>query len=101
MLKIIALGFVFLLSGCFGEVGQAPRLTQAARLAHADVELAKPPVPRVYAIQGNQLQVIDVPVRDTSGFVDQQRCFVYRDAEFKTTSLSCESRPDVVVSTSN
>ena len=70
-------------------------------MAHAESQLVKPPVPRTYTIQGNQLQVIEVPVADSSGFVDQQRCFIYRDAEFKTSSISCESRPEVVISNSN
>lgn len=67
----------------------------------AEAQLAKPPVSRTYTIQGNQIQVVELPVADTSGFVDQQRCFIYRDAEFKTSSISCESRPEVVIKDSN
>ena len=101
MFRFTVFGLVLVLSGCGGEKIAQPRLTTAARLAHAETQLAKPPVPRTYTIQGNQIQVVELPVADTSGFVDQQRCFIYRDVEFKTSSISCESRPEVVISTSN
>ena len=104
MLKLWSLVIPLAIMGCKGEAVDAAATSKARndkRVAKAEVALGKTPVPRTYTIQGNQLQVIEVPVADTSGFVDQQRCFIYRDAEFKTSSISCESRPEVVIKDSN
>lgn len=54
-------------------------------------------MPRSYRFDGSELKVIEVPVKDGSGFVDMQRCFVWRDAEFKSATLSCGQMPDVLV----
>jgi hypothetical protein len=59
---------------------------------------ARTPEPRSYRFDGNELKIIDVPVKDASGFLDLARCFVWRDAEFRTASLSCGTRPDVILS---
>lgn len=101
MLKIWLLAIPALLAGCADDDIN----TVAARKAHADkrqakaeATLSKTPVPRTYSLQGNQLQVVEVPVADSSGFVDQQRCFVWRDQEFKSVTMSCGQQPDVLVS---
>jgi len=92
---------VVALAGC----GEPPAPTTAARKASrqekADKALSTTPVPRSYRFDGNELKVIEVPVKDGSGFVDTQRCFVWRDQEFKTASISCESRPEIALSDSN
>lgn len=84
-----------LLVGCADDAPPVARKTPADRKAKADAALAKTPVPRTYTMNGNQLLVIDVPVADSSGFVESQRCFVYRDAEFKTSTMSCPQPPAI------
>ncbi|MES3041787.1 MAG: hypothetical protein V4730_11650 [Pseudomonadota bacterium] len=92
------LPLALLLVSCADEVPKAVRTTKVDRVAKAEVQLSKTPVPRTYNIQGNQLQVLDVPVADSSGFVESQRCFVYRDAEFKTATMSCPQQAEVLIS---
>ena len=46
--------------------------------------MSRTPTPRTYRIDGNELKVIDLPVKDASGYLELQRCFVWRDAEFRT-----------------
>lgn len=67
------------------------------RMEAADAILSKTPVPRSYRIDGNELKVIDVPIKDGSGYLDNQRCFVWRDAEFKSATLSCGQMPEIVL----
>lgn len=90
-----------LLAGCADD----DISTAAARKAHADkrqakadAALSKTPVPRTYQVGPNQLQVLDIPVSDGSGFVETQRCLVWRDAEFKTATMSCPQQAEVLIS---
>jgi len=46
---------------------------------------------RVHKLNGNQMLVVDTPTVDKYGYVDVRRCFVWRDAEFKTSSMQCPS----------
>ena len=52
------------------------------------------PIPRRYKIDGHDLFIIDVPSKDeASGTLEVQRCFLWRDVEYRTAALSCP--PDV------
>ncbi len=100
MLKIWLIA-ALLLAGCADsdiDTAAARKAITEKRQARADAALSKPPVPRTYVVQGNQLQVLDVPVADTSGFVDTQRCFIWRDQEFKQATMSCGQQPEVLIS---
>lgn len=90
-----------LLAGCADDdinTAAARKAFAEKRQAKADAALSKTPVPRTYNLQGNQLQVIEVPVADSSGFVEMQRCFIWRDQEFKQSTMSCGQQPDVLIS---
>lgn len=52
----------------------------------------QPPVTR-QQVSGGELLVIESRHRD-GNIVESQRCYVWRDAEFKTTSMSCPADPD-------
>ena len=65
--------------------------------ALAQEGLAKTPTPRTYRIDGNELKVIDVPVLDSTGLLDVQRCFVWRDQEFRSSTLSCGQMPEIFI----
>lgn len=100
MLKIWLIAAA-LLAGCADDDINAAAARKAhaeKRQAKAEAALSKTPVPRVYSLQGNQLQVVEVPVADGSGFVDTQRCFIWRDQEFKQATMSCGQQPDVLIS---
>lgn len=87
-----------LLAGCADDVPKPVKSSRADRLAKAEALLGKAPVPRTYAIQGHQLLVLDVPVADTFGFVEVQRCLIWRDAEFKMATMSCPQQAEVLIS---
>lgn len=104
MLKIWLIAITALLAGCADsdiDAASARKASMAKRQAKAEAALSKTPVPRTYSMQGNQLQVVDVPVADSSGFVDIQRCFIFRDQEFKQSTMSCGQQPDVLLSSEN
>ena len=75
--------------------GDNPKPDRAAkkqeRIEQAKGILAKTPQPRTYNFDGNQLVVVGIPLADDHGFIDVQRCYVWRDAEYKTSTLSCPS----------
>jgi hypothetical protein len=58
-------------------------------------------VPRIYPVGKNELVVIEVPVADNSHFVEKQRCFVRRDAEFKQATMSCGQQLEILLNTRN
>lgn len=88
------LASLLLLAACSPEPPR-PAADRAARAAQADAALAKTPVPRTYHIDGHELLVIDVPSRDGLR-VETQRCFLWRDAEFKTATMTCPNEPELV-----
>lgn len=88
----LALLVCVLLMGCSAEADK-PRVARIDRKAAAELAVAKTPVPRTYRMDGNELKVIEVPVKDSSGFLDMHRCFVWRDQEFRTATLSCGQEP--------
>jgi hypothetical protein len=86
-----------LLVSCSQEAPRVANRTPAERAVLAEKKLAVPPVPRTYPVGQNELVVVDVPVADGQHFVDRQRCFIYRDAEFKQSTMSCGQQPDTLV----
>lgn len=86
------------LAGCSDTVAEKPRKTRQERAADAEAQLSKTPESRTYRFDGNELRVVEVPVKDGSGFVDIQRCFVWRDQEFKTATMSCGQQPEIMLS---
>lgn len=90
MLKFMAV-LPLLLLGCSDDVPKPAKTSRVDRQAKAELQLSKTPLPRTYIIQGSQLQVLNVPVADSRGYVEMQRCYVWRDVEFKTASMQCPS----------
>lgn len=94
---MLRLTMVLALAACSGEPAK-PVKTKQQRMAEAEAVLSKTPASRVYRIDGNELRVIDVPVLGLLGSVEHQRCFVWRDVEFRAATLSCGQMPDIHVS---
>lgn len=72
--------------------------------AQASAHVARQPVPvdvqsRAMPVGSNELLVLDVPSRATpeAPIVEIQRCYVWRDADFKTSSLTCPSSDEGAV----
>lgn len=96
MLKPLLL-VTLLVAGCSDDAPKTARKTPAERAARAEAKLQVAPVPRTYTVGKNELLVLDVPVADGQHFVDKQRCFVFRDAEFKQATMSCGQQPDILI----
>lgn len=48
----------------------------------------QPPKRSVYRFESGELTVLDIATT-VGGYADSQRCFLWRDAEFRTASLQC------------
>lgn len=95
--RLILLAVALVVAGCGDTVAEKTRLSRQKREESAQLLLSKTPQPQVYYLDGNELKVIEVPVRDSTGNVDVQRCFLWRDQEFKTSTLSCGQMPEVLL----
>lgn len=71
--------------------GNAP--WQQPRKARA-VATPRAPAQHVTRFGDHEIRQLDLPVSDGYGGTEYQRCFVWRDAEFKTATLSCPSEQD-------
>lgn len=82
---------VLLLVGCSGEVHQDDaRATKRAAQQQAARALAdQPPKVKVYRLDAGELTVIDTATVSEGGFPDSQKCFLWRDSEYRTASLQC------------
>lgn len=85
-----------LLAAC-GQPAEQSKPKPVARAAAAEKRLQEGPTARTHAVRGGELLVIEVPVKDFTGSVDNQRCYVWRDQEFRTSSISCGAQPDVLL----
>lgn len=84
------------LMGCWqGKPGEEHAERKAARIERARSETQKPLNPKVQAAGSNQLITLEIPVADTSGFLEVQRCFIWRDMELKTAAMSCPGQTDM------
>lgn len=76
---------------------------QAARVKRQQAALAKldgPLQQRSWKVGQHEVVQLDVPSADRFGFVEKRRCIVWRDAEYKTASLSCDSRDSINIDAS-
>jgi hypothetical protein len=71
-----------------------PKQTKEQRAAEIKEKLAVLPAAREYTVNGHQLIVLSVPI-DQFGFIEYQRCFVWRDQEFKSASMQCQQPPEL------
>ncbi len=89
-LAFLAAAALVALAGCSeSPPAQSNQERRAARIQEAEAKLAKGPEVRTYNIGAGQLLVMETPVSDSEGFVDYQRCFVWRDSEFKIATFIC------------
>lgn len=95
MRKIALLMMIGLLAGCGKEPSDEARLSnRAARIEKANAQVSKPVVPRVQQVGKNELLTVEIPSADHLGYIDTQRCYVWRDTEMRTAALSCPHQPE-------
>lgn len=80
------------LSACGPSKKEQEDVARWREESEAVAAMVKAPVePRIVQVGEHQLVVVEVPFSEF-GLLNQQRCFVWRDAEYKTASLSCEDQ---------
>lgn len=90
---ILAVG---LLAACGKGPSEQERLAnRSVRIERAQKIISKPIEPRVQKVGPNELVTVEVPSADRLGYIDSQRCYVWRDLEFRTASLSCPHAPEL------
>ncbi len=62
---------------------------RAARVQRAQELAAQPPKVTRHRMESGELQVIEVPTVGAGGFADSQRCFLWRDSEYRTATMQC------------
>jgi hypothetical protein len=95
--RIILIAAALAVAGCSNASGDKPVKTRQQRMAETEAMLNKGPSTRTHKVDGGELRVIETPVSEFPGIVETQRCFVWRDTEFKTASISCPQPPGGVV----
>ncbi len=95
--QILVSGFLAsAMLGCGQASSSRPKASSAERKAQLEAQLAKPTAVRQHDLLHGEFLVIETPVRSIAGDVDLQRCFVWRDTTFKTSSMSCDPQPSIV-----
>lgn len=93
---LIVLACALLATGC-GKSAETERAEREKRkeerAAQAESKLNAPLGVRVHQTDKGEVLSIAVPYKDEFGFVKLQPCFVWRDKEFKTSTLSCAAEP--------
>lgn len=89
-----ALLFAFALAGCSGDRHKNTRHARERAAKELATHLEKGPTKRRYAVDGSELLVLDVPVA-SMGLPEVQRCFVWRDGENRTSTISCARLPEM------
>lgn len=98
MVLRLALALSFILAGCNNSVTDKPIKTRQQRTADTEARLNNGPTQRTYKVAGGEFKVLDAPVSGFGGFtVRTQQCFVWRDAEYRTASLSCPHPPELTL----
>lgn len=80
-----------------GSTDQDVKARRSERLKSAQAEAAKPLAPRAQQVGNNELLTIDVTSADRFGYLERQRCYVWRDRELQAASISCPNSPEIVV----
>ena len=96
MWRVLLLLALLPLAGCNEAPAENVKVDKrAARISASEESLAKTPPLRTYRYDSGQLLVLEIPFKDSDGFLETHRCLIWRDSEFKSSTLSCpHSAPD-------
>ncbi len=94
-LVILMLGLVALVSGCYEQPRdpERPKVTLETLKAKVAAEVAKGPQVTTHKTEHGQIIVVAIP---KAGLINVHwfECVIFRDAEFKTSSISCPPEID-------
>jgi hypothetical protein len=70
---------------------------RSAAIQAARTRINLPLTPRILQVGANQVLVLDIPslASPRAALVDTQRCYIWRDLELKTSSLSCPQSEEI------
>ena len=85
----IALLILASLVGCGESKPPSSKLTSEQRSKIDTQRAHEPPGMIVQKIDGGEMVVLTVPTGGTEKRLDVQRCFLWRDSYYRTTSMSC------------
>jgi hypothetical protein len=98
-MRCTLLALVIVLAGCGEAVPKTAPQARHERREAAEAQAARTPAPLVYRYADGELRSFDVPtLAPGSALIETQKCFVWRDQEFKTASISCPQPPELVYS---
>jgi hypothetical protein len=86
-MKSLSLLLVPLLAGCLAEGANTSR---EDRIRAVEERMGQTPRPRTFRYADGELRVLEVPMGGTQGVMQLKQCFIWRDTEFKTSSISCD-----------
>lgn len=92
VLGLAALASLIRGGGAEAQPGALPSaLDRSLAIQAARKQIDLPIVPRTLQVGDNQVQVIDIPsmVSPRLSLVEARRCYVWRDLEFRTSSITC------------
>jgi hypothetical protein len=92
-MRAFALVAICLVAGC-SDQSTDHALKKMSRREKLEQAASKPPTRSVYTFEDGQLVVLDI-TSVTGGFLDSQRCYVWRDRQFQTSSLQCPSQGEM------
>lgn len=96
--RIALLAAALVLTGCGQSKPETPAKTRQQRAADTAAKLDKGPATRTHKVDGGEVKVLDVPVPGPVGLmVKKQQCIVWRDAEYRTASISCPHPPEIAL----
>jgi len=93
---LVAVAFVAGALGCSGAPDTGPAAKAERRKARADriaADLAQPVRTHRWAVGEHELLLIEAPASNGTTVVRKQ-CFVWRDAQFRTATMSCTEETD-------
>lgn len=100
MRHLIIMTTALVLAAC-NNASQKPAANPAKytkqNIAEGTAEAQKPPQAFVHNINGNQLIVMTVKTVDSMGIVSERPCFVWRDAQYGSSAMSCDKDSQTTV----
>jgi hypothetical protein len=91
LLRILIIVMLALLAGCERADALAPKERMADRVQRSQEFAAQSPKVTHHATSAGELIVIEVPIALPHGLTDTQHCYVWRDTELRSASMTCPS----------
>lgn len=85
-----------LVAGCTNKPDESEKAARkAARIQRDESKLTEPIKALRHAAGPHEILSLSVPFKNEIGMVERQTCFVWRDAEYRTTNMQCTAPPAV------